>query len=250
MLSIFFLCGISLFPEIEKEKVVGNLLGFKNQLPVGTVITSTLEPVIFFQIYDRNHWFPADGSEAPKDSDYYKLKKAFGQGNTKLPDLRGRFVRGLNNFGTASQDPEVGDPETNRSVCSFQNYATAKPLGTDNQFQAKNSGIHNHSGNTGSSGQHSHLMNAAGSHTHNICGTGQESGWGCAENGTGDPYHGIRNDPAGQHSHSINENGGHTHSLTTSNNGNHQHRIDGGDVETRPRNIAVYFYVKINVYRE
>lgn len=64
---------------------------------------------------------------------------------------------------------------------------------------------------------------AAGEHTHNIPSTGDENGFHRAEEG-----------------------GNQDRTIGTSAAGVHTHAIDGGDNETRPKNAAVAYYIKIN----
>jgi hypothetical protein len=66
-------------------------------------------------------------------------------------------------------------------------------------------------------------VTSAGAHSHTVAATGAEDGWGRLEIGG----------PA-------------TDTMSTSTNGDHTHTLSGGDPETRPRNIAVYFYIRIN----
>jgi hypothetical protein len=64
-----------------------------------------------------------------------------------------------------------------------------------------------------------------GAHKHSISAGAAERGWGQLEIGDG---------------------GGGGGPLSTGEDGVHTHDLTGGDVETRPKNVAVYYYLKIN----
>jgi hypothetical protein len=74
--------------------------------PVGTVIASLLPPAQFGTEIEGT-WVPVEGQPVPKDSRYYELTK-----RENLPDLRGVFLRALNEFtpGKTRAD-EYMDPE-------------------------------------------------------------------------------------------------------------------------------------------
>lgn len=58
----------------------------------------------------------------------------------------------------------------------------------------------------------------------------------------GDHVHGM--DQAGDHDHEVSKEGGHTHTLSLSMDGEHTHKIVGGDEETRPKNRKVAYLIK------
>jgi len=79
---------------------------FNKNLPVGTIVASVLEYKDFREIVD-GIWVPADGAKVPRSSKYYELAE-----KSKLPDMRGMFLRGLNAFEKDNpQDEEKKDPE-------------------------------------------------------------------------------------------------------------------------------------------
>ncbi len=155
-------------------------------------------------------YFLCDGRELAK-SQYPELYTALGDtyGATAttffIPDLRGEFLRGLDN--------ERGvDP--NRIIGSWQDDASARP-GT----------AFNATGNTNTTGAHTHGM-SSGTKDNWFAYSGSPD-WPRAWGGEGsDRYHG-QTASSGDHNHSIN--------LTV--NG-------GGDAETRPRNISVNYIIK------
>lgn len=191
-------CLQQLEKNIEKE--------FQNlklkALPIGTIIASILE-FEKFQNVAGNAWKPADGREVSAKSKYAKLT-----GNTTLPDLRGMFLRGLNQF-----DPVKGprldkykDPDgSRRKAGKPQEDATSLPKNKKNPFK----------GNTVSAGDHSHIYFKARRE-------GGRSG---------------SNERASSEAGSTGSSGSHTHTVLI---------IDGGDSETRPVNIAVVYYIKID----
>ena len=171
-------------------------------LPTGTIIASMLE-FEKFQKIAGNAWKPADGRKVSAKSKYATLT-----GNTTLPDLRGMFLRGLNQF-----DPVKGprrdkykDPDgSRRKAGKPQEDATSLPKNKKNPFK----------GNAVSAGDHSHIYFKArreGGRTGSDARASSEAG-------------------------------------NTGSSGNHTHTVlitAGGDSETRPVNIAVVYYIKID----
>ena len=173
-----------------------------DQLPVGTIIASVLEPKIFLAEGNNNKWHLADNSAAPIGSKYADIiNNANINSSTRLPDLRGVFLRGLNvDRNDGKQDLDGGS----RVAGDFQPYSTALP---NSKFI----------GAAGQAGQHQHTYDKA---------RGYDSGTG----------NHARAKPSGA-------------SGTTNPSGNHVHSVEitsGGDVETRPNNVSVYYYIKIN----
>ena len=171
-------------------------------LPTGTIVASMLE-LERFQKIAGNAWKPADGRKVSAKSKYATLA-----GNTTLPDLRGMFLRGLNQF-----DPVKGprrdkykDPDgSRRKAGKPQEDATSLPKNKKNPFK----------GNAVSAGDHSHIYFKArreGGRTGSDAKASSEAG-------------------------------------NTGSSGNHTHTViitAGGDSETRPVNIAVVYYIKID----
>lgn len=92
-----------------------------DQLPVGTVVASVLEPKIFLSEGRNERWHLADRSSIPIGSAYEKLvSNATIDSKDRLPDLRGVFLRGINSGRSDSkQDPE-GDKRVAGSYQSDQ----------------------------------------------------------------------------------------------------------------------------------
>jgi hypothetical protein len=157
--------GIKIAPRQigEQTRIVANF-------PVGTVIASYLSP----QQMKENHgdeWVLANGDDVSTKTVFYTIT-----GKTKLPDLRGMFIRGLN----VSRDDKKQDPDgQNRVVGDYQ----------ADDFQ-----------------QHNHSITTAGV-------------WGRSFKGE---------DGSPKTAYEKNGNTG-----------------DRGGKETRSRNIALYYYIKI-----
>ena len=75
------------------EKIESAEKNLVDQLPVGTVIASVLEPKIFLSNSNNKKWHLADDSAIPLDSSY---KGVVANANIakkdRLPDLRGVFL--------------------------------------------------------------------------------------------------------------------------------------------------------------
>lgn len=162
--SLIDIWGIKIQPiRHESTNIIGNL-------PVGTIVPSYLSPQQMKENYG-DEWILANGEEIPTSTLFYKVT-----GKTKLPDLRGVFVRGLNvNRNDGNQDPDG----QNRQVGDFQRDDFLK---------------------------HDHSIHTAGV-------------WGRSFKGEdGEPRTAHKQD------------------------GNTE---DKGGQETRPRNVALFYYIKI-----
>ena len=165
---------------LKKQK---DLESSNNELPVGTIITSILNPSQFIgQLEDseKHKWKLADGSQV-KNS---KFAKVIG---SRVPDLRGMFLRGMN------EDGKGADPDTNRKAGELQQDALRK-------------------------------------HGHKATVTGRPTGYkeGAATIGY-TRNTAASNAPIETMSVIVSE-------VTGANSEN----------ETRPKNVSVYFYIKIN----
>jgi len=95
--------------------------------PVGTIISSMLDPVNFARAvgdplnFDPNtsKWVAADEETKIPGTKYAELT-----GNREIPDLQGMFLRGLNNFGTNGRADEFRDIDGYRDVGGKQGDAT------------------------------------------------------------------------------------------------------------------------------
>ena len=137
-----------------------------------------------------------------------------GDGSTtfNLPDMRGEFVRGLDDGRGVDGGRSLGSAQSSANL-SHTHTGT-----TGNQ-----SADHTHSGTTSTAGLHDHNTNAQ-----NV-GSGSTAG-GLYSASAGGSFR--RTDFAGDHTHTITTGGAsanHTHSFTTASSGNS---------EARPRNVA------------
>ena len=173
-----------------------------NPLPVGTIIASVLKPRVFLD-GRRDKWHLADASSIP-EGELSRLVKQHGlkiPDDSRLPDLRGMFLRGQNDGRVDGK----GDPQEKRQVGSYQSAATGQP---STPFTGK----------ARFSGKHQHGFNAAIAYMSGPD-KGHERAKPSGRKGT--------TEPADPHEHSVSITG-------------------GGDVETRPGNVSVYFYIKVN----
>lgn len=216
--------SMRLIDPTEEATLVVNLENYnpvskrfnKNALsnfPLGSIITSVLD-FNQFSYETKNHrnneFDPSKSKWAPADG-----RKVTGSDYAKynnfVPDLRGQFLRGANIiFSTNEPTMYVNgkDPDTRNVIekYSYQGQSTKLP---NNRF----------TGATNVTGNHSHSFTAI-------------TARGSSQN--------IPN----AHGPQVNNGGG-----TTSATGNHSHTVvvnAGGDRETRPRNMTVFYYIRIN----
>jgi microcystin-dependent protein len=165
-------------------------------------------------------WLKANGALVSRTT-YSRLFAAigtrFGEGDGEttfaLPDLRGEFIRGL--------DDGKGIDE-NRTLGSLQNDEFRS-----HSHSMSSAGSHTHSGNTNTAGRHSHRV--IGNNRGNF--GSQLFAPGLFRDDAERPANDNDSiEPAGEHSHSVflNSAGNHIHSIQ-----------ERGGNETRPRNIAL-----------
>jgi hypothetical protein len=96
--------------KIDPKKTGKTNVSITN-LPVGTIVASYLSPRQMKENYG-DEWVLANGDEVSTKTAFYALT-----GKTKLPDLRGVFIRGLN----FDRNDEKQDPDgQNRVVGDYQ----------------------------------------------------------------------------------------------------------------------------------
>jgi microcystin-dependent protein len=162
-----------------------------------------------------------------------------GVSTFNLPDLRGRFIRALD---------EGAGWDLGRTLGSLQASQNAAHAHTASSGSAGN---HNHPGTTTyPGGAHSHTgsTTANGSHQH-----GLTMGYSNLDQGTfggGAAAYGTQyTNPAGEHVHQLNINGApdHGHNVAVPYDGSHVHTITvdpSGGNESRPVNIAFIYCIK------
>lgn len=168
-------------------------------------------------------WALCDGSEVSRTT-YSTLFAAtgvhFGGGDGastfNLPDLRGRFLRGVD--GGAGQDPDAARRTSSKpggatgdAVGTFEDYATARPR---TQFTTDTQGSHTHA-----NGDWNRLMRHTGMNTTTSNGDSTDGSGAEPDIGNAQPML-----AAGAHSHFI---------------------TGGGDADSRPRNVAVNYIIKL-----
>jgi len=227
LIVILLLSGFGINRFLNAEEKVDSLkaavdqIGFEDEfrLPVGTLmpyagrLSDPDRDSTRLADLERMGWCPARGQLMQRPADrnspfwalYDAVDVAWGseQGQFKLPDLRGQFVRGVqpNCSERTPQDDDYGDCD----VGSLQNDATRVPEG----LQTEEVGNHNHT-----NGEYSRLLMQNQRHT------------------VGDI---DINDPE--------PNLGSSRPLRAA--GKHSHEINGGDSETRPKNVAVNWLVYV-----
>ena len=186
-----------------------------NGVPVGTIVAYG---------GDVNNvpegWKLCDGSSVLQ-TDYPQLYAAIGSAwgtsgsSFNLPDLRGRFLRGVDGIAGAGGN----DPDDATRTANAAGGNTGNTVGT---LQGDGNLAHTHTGTT----------NADGSHAHNYTDQGFGSETNCWAGGacTGGQYAGAQTSRASVTS----SDGAHSHNFTTASSGG----------EARPKNASVYYIIK------
>lgn len=161
---------------------------------------------------EANGWFKCDGRNisgltALSADERTALTNILG-GSSNLPDLRGNFLRGLDE--SRGYDDDAGSRTGGESTTGVRSYQ-------GNQIQS-----HGHTGSTSTDGNHNH----GGSTGNGGFGTGNTSIEGTSRDAA---------DDSGTHNHTISWDGNHSHTVTINN---------AGGAETRPENIAVYWLIR------
>lgn len=192
-----------------------------NGVPPGTVVP-------FFGTVAPPGWELCHGQAVARTGTYARLFAAIGTScgapnasTFNLPDLRGRFLRGVDgpDGSDADRDPNSGarlamatGGSAGNAVGTVQGFTTSMPT---NRFI------------TESAGEHDHATHAKGAINYGLSfiGRGNQSfsgGGGAHFGGSGGVDWGMR----------------------TSDDGKHSHVVSGGDSETRPLNAACNFIIK------
>lgn len=181
--------------KLIAEKLVGILIARESTAPVGTIVASYLPPDVFLTPGLSNAWVLAEGQSIPRNSKLFDLVNKspidfFDP--TRIPDLRGMFLRGMN----AGRNDQRRDPDKRK-------------LGA---YQSDSFRLHDHGG---------------GDHTHATA----------IQNGAASQWQGITVRKVGDDSKDNPE-------AKTTFSGKIM-TPEGGN-ETRPKNVTVYYYIRIN----
>lgn len=222
-LALTFLGGLVSFNKSNSNN--------NNDLPVGTVIYSIIPPTQFLQA--NKGWAKLDGNTIDQNSELFHMMQETGilsHLNGKLPNGSGMFIRNMN------YNSDGIDPDKSRSV------------GLSQPDVLKS---HSH--------PHSHALSISGttstnSHSHGYNDQYLDLNWknlswtstACDCGGNGWSYSLIDNENSKYQSNSkLTSFESHSHSFSWSGNTSLSN-ISTGDLETRPVNIALYAYIKIN----
>ena len=177
-------------------------------------------------------YVPCDGATYSTGGIYAALFAAIGHtyggsgSSFQVPDLRGEFIRGLDNYGGTASSRGARGVDSGRSSV--------------NDVQGSQMQQHNHGGNTNSAGSHTHTATVTDpGHKHNLnfnMGSIISSGgaFGLKDSGNADRMFtattgiSVSNSTHSGHQHSISNAGG-----------------TGNSSENRPRNIAMMYIIKL-----
>jgi hypothetical protein len=170
---------------------------------------------------ETNGWFKCDGRlidnlSALSADEKTALKNVLGN-SSNLPDLRGSFLRGLDEG--RGWDDDAGTRTGGESTTGVRSQ------------QGESMRKHTHSGTTSTNGLHDH--------------GGQTGSGGYERKSDSGGTSGTAAENEGGHTHSISDDGDHSHTFTTGDPGNSVGGITptAGN-ENRPDNVAVYWIIR------
>jgi len=207
------------FPPLLPRQLMGSVpyaVTSANGSPPGTVVA-------FFGPEAPVGWVFCDGASYPETGNYARLFSVIGRScggseseNTfRVPDLRGRFLRGTNSMGSGQEAADLDKgPRTamasggaQSGLGSIQNGSTALP---HNPFVTSKNGLHSHGLDTQRTEKDTHFNGGS----------------------IIDVFH-------AQHRYQH-------HQANIQQDGEHVHTIEsGGDLETRPVNAACHYIIKL-----
>lgn len=204
------------------DSPVGSVLGYLGPIPSDEAARWDWER--------RTGWLVCDGRPLSSKPEFKELESVLGV--THLPDIRGRFLRGVD-IPAEGKLADL-DEEKNRVVGTPQGYSTAKPAVTN--FVSDTQPGHFHDG----------LWHAPPDNINPQTGWTSEGNWVHAWRSDGPGANAdekYRNSPLGplpalSGFRQMNR-------IPDSKSGEHSHAISsGGDPETRPVNVAVFWIIK------
>jgi phage-related tail fiber protein len=226
-------------------------------------------------------WLKANGAAVSRTAYaalFAALGTTFGAGdgfNTfNLPDLRGEFLRGLDDGRGVDAGRALGSAQADANRSHTHSASSTSAGSHAHSGSTDTAASHTHTGSTNYAGDHGHTgtTDTTGAHQH-------ATGWGENSATAAAPYGALgtsthvgsgRTDTdnqewlsawGGQHSHTLNVNsagshqhtvsvggsGAHSHSVMTASAGAHTHDITvtaAGGSESRPRNVALLACIK------
>lgn len=190
---------------------------FKSEVPVGTVIHSVIPPAYFLS--QNKKWVLLDGRPLNTNSTLSQIMLGTSSSMDSIPDARGMFIRSANYEGGA-------DLDSTRLIGAFQNESTKLPtnrligvgIAKSDSLSLFEYTVNVQTTPKGEKDNGSRGLNYAHSH-HKTGGLNIFR------------YHGKLTKDLIKSEHK--------HNVTVDS-------IFGGDSETRPKNISLYTYIKIN----
>lgn len=196
------------------DSPVGSVLGYLGPIPDDEAARWEWER--------RIGWLVCDGRPLDTKPEFQELKKVLGL--THLPDLRGRFLRGVD-VPAGGKLADI-DEEKSRPVGTLQGYATARPTardGIDVRFltnEIPEIDLTSRGKSRMGLDEHFNCLMALSS------GQGPDTGVNTDQSkDEPDLYRALPIKPVPKHSHSIDS---------------------GGNHETRPYNVTVYWIIKVS----
>ncbi len=190
------------------SKIEGASRNFEGPLPPGTIMASVLNPELFLTDGREHQWHLADASSIPPNSKYLDIIREMGEGqNVSIESANGRLP---DLRGVFLRGMSAGRRDGNQDPNGDDRLAGSYQSGATKLPNAP------FTGETLESGEHRHNYRAP-----------RDYRSGAGSHARAKPDGGDQTEIAGLHTHRV--------EITS-----------GGDVETRPANISVYFYIKIN----
>lgn len=193
-------------------------------IPIGTVYAYVGNQSNLANL-EVNGWFKCDGRSISTLSELTSTEQNALQdvlgGQTTLPDLRGAFLRGL--------DDGQGWDDGRFSRTGGESHANGASAGV-RSYEGDTYKSHDHGGSTGNNGTHDH-GGSTGSTSISFSAQADENVNNSAPNNA--IVNGEDQETSRSHSHTISSDGNHSHTISSD-----------GSAETRPENVAVYWLIR------